>query len=267
MCRVVTLCSNKALWLVNICLWHWLLVKPKAKAVRAFVCHLENVYDLHLLKNCLSHHSYWADDQIDQPTNLLTRLHESITIWLCDFSAFHSFPPRRPKVQGKGHFAMNAIWRQCHTSNREYTMNRIEDWQNGFSVNLHWKQFSSDRPNDDLQKIGKKSFGQHAVWSIGIPPVEQATSFPWRHLILYRICKILIEGKTKRIPSEWLKHRRTKKFVAECRTHDLKVVGSNPGIIHWMMLFFTYICCKNCNDVCLKRLKINDKKGRGWPVF
>ena len=21
--------------------------------------------------------------------------------------------------------------------------------------------------------------------------------------------------------------------------------------------FFTYICCKNCNDVCLKRLKIN----------
>ena len=31
--------------------------------------------------------------------------------------------------------------------------------------------------------------------------------------------------------------------------------------------FFTYICCKNCNDVCLKRPKINDKRGRGWPIF
>ena len=24
--------------------------------------------------------------------------------------------------------------------------------------------------------------------------------------------------------------------------------------------FFTYICCKNCNDVCLKRPKINKKR-------
>ena len=24
--------------------------------------------------------------------------------------------------------------------------------------------------------------------------------------------------------------------------------------------FFTYICCKNCNDVCLKRPKINNKR-------
>ena len=24
--------------------------------------------------------------------------------------------------------------------------------------------------------------------------------------------------------------------------------------------FFTYICCKNCNDVCLKRPKINEKE-------
>ena len=31
--------------------------------------------------------------------------------------------------------------------------------------------------------------------------------------------------------------------------------------------FFTYICCKNCNDVCLKRPKINDKRGRGRPIF
>ena len=25
-------------------------------------------------------------------------------------------------------------------------------------------------------------------------------------------------------------------------------------------------CCKNCNDVCLKRPKINGKRGRGWPI-
>ena len=31
--------------------------------------------------------------------------------------------------------------------------------------------------------------------------------------------------------------------------------------------FFTYICCKNCNYVFLKRPKINDKRGRGWPIF
>ena len=28
---------------------------------------------------------------------------------------------------------------------------------------------------------------------------------------------------------------------------------------------FTYICCKNCNDVCLKRLKINEKEARVGP--
>ena len=31
--------------------------------------------------------------------------------------------------------------------------------------------------------------------------------------------------------------------------------------------FFTYICWKNCNDVCLKRPKINDTRGRGWVIF
>ena len=32
--------------------------------------------------------------------------------------------------------------------------------------------------------------------------------------------------------------------------------GSNPGAVYWMdMIFFTLICCKNCNDVCFKRLK------------
>ena len=29
--------------------------------------------------------------------------------------------------------------------------------------------------------------------------------------------------------------------------------------------FFTYICCKNCNDVCLKRAKINEKEAGVGP--
>ena len=29
--------------------------------------------------------------------------------------------------------------------------------------------------------------------------------------------------------------------------------------------FFTYICCKNCNDVCLKRPKINEKEAAVGP--
>ena len=29
---------------------------------------------------------------------------------------------------------------------------------------------------------------------------------------------------------------------------------------HTQWTFFTYICCKNCNDVCLKRPQINDKR-------
>ena len=31
--------------------------------------------------------------------------------------------------------------------------------------------------------------------------------------------------------------------------------------------FFTLICGKICNDVCLKRPKINNKRGRCWPIF
>ena len=42
----------------------------------------------------------------------------------------------------------------------------------------------------------------------------------------------------------------------------IRIPAPNTGRI-----FFTYICCKNCNDVCLKRPKINDKRGRGWPFF
>ena len=36
---------------------------------------------------------------------------------------------------------------------------------------------------------------------------------------------------------------------------------------YWMdMTFFTFICCKNC-IVCLKRPKINKKRGRVGPIF
>ena len=31
--------------------------------------------------------------------------------------------------------------------------------------------------------------------------------------------------------------------------------------------FFTYICCKNCNDVCLKKLKINEKEAGVGPFL
>ena len=31
--------------------------------------------------------------------------------------------------------------------------------------------------------------------------------------------------------------------------------------------FFTYISCKNCNDVCLKRPKINEKEAGVGPFF
>ena len=40
-------------------------------------------------------------------------------------------------------------------------------------------------------------------------------------------------------------------------THIQEVVGLNYG---------TGYHCKNGN-VCLKILKINDKRGRGWPIF
>ena len=47
-----------------------------------------------------------------------------------------------------------------------------------------------------------------------------------------------------------------------------KVVGSNPGTIHILDgHYFTYICCKNCNDVCLKRPNINEKEAGVGPFF
>jgi len=42
--------------------------------------------------------------------------------------------------------------------------------------------------------------------------------------------------------------------------------GSNPGTVYWMDIF-TFICCKNCNDVCLKRPKINEKEAGVGPFF
>ena len=44
----------------------------------------------------------------------------------------------------------------------------------------------------------------------------------------------------------------------------LKVVSLNPST---RIDIFTFICCKNCNDDCLKRPKINDKRGRCWPII
>ena len=50
--------------------------------------------------------------------------------------------------------------------------------------------------------------------------------------------------------------------------HILKVVGSNPGAVYWMDIkLFHIVCCKNCNDVCLKRPKITEKDDWDWPIF
>ena len=46
-----------------------------------------------------------------------------------------------------------------------------------------------------------------------------------------------------------------------------RIVGLNPGTVYWMdMTFFTLICCKNCNNVCLKIPKINEKETRVGPL-
>ena len=37
-------------------------------------------------------------------------------------------------------------------------------------------------------------------------------------------------------------------------THVPKVVGLNPSTVYRVDIF-TFICCKSCNDVCLKRRK------------
>ena len=45
--------------------------------------------------------------------------------------------------------------------------------------------------------------------------------------------------------------------------HVLKVMGLNPGAVYWMDM----ICCKNCNDVCLKRPKIKEKEAGVGQFF
>ena len=45
------------------------------------------------------------------------------------------------------------------------------------------------------------------------------------------------------------------------------VVGSNPGTVYWTDIFSSYIFCKNYKDVCLKRMKINEKEaGRSTSI-
>ena len=44
-------------------------------------------------------------------------------------------------------------------------------------------------------------------------------------------------------------------------------MGSNPGVVYWMvMTFLTLICCKNC-IVSLKRPKINEKEAGVDPFL
>ena len=48
-------------------------------------------------------------------------------------------------------------------------------------------------------------------------------------------------------------------------THVLEFVCLSP-CTGYRMEFFHISCYKNCN-VCLKIPKINDKRGRGWPIL
>ena len=45
----------------------------------------------------------------------------------------------------------------------------------------------------------------------------------------------------------------------------LKVVGLNPSPVYLMDIFHIYLLLK-CKDVYLKRPKLNDKRGWGWPI-
>ena len=54
------------------------------------------------------------------------------------------------------------------------------------------------------------------------------------------------------------------KVNSSCRI-ELKFSSGIPApYTRWT--FLTYICSKN-SSVCLKKPKINDKRGRGWPKF
>ena len=78
-------------------------------------------------------------------------------------------------------------------------------------------------------------------------------------------CKCVTEGQCTANTNIWLCWAGVLVQWLWEETHIPKVVGSNPGTVHWMDIF-TYICCKNC-FVCLKRLKIKTKKRPGRPIF
>ena len=44
----------------------------------------------------------------------------------------------------------------------------------------------------------------------------------------------------------------------------MNVLGLNPGTVYWMDIFSHVFVVKYCDDVCLKRPKINNKRGRRW---
>ena len=50
---------------------------------------------------------------------------------------------------------------------------------------------------------------------------------------------------------------------------DSCFIGRRFGSRHRILdvYFFLCICCKTCNDVCLKRPKIKYQRGRGGPIF
>ena len=43
-------------------------------------------------------------------------------------------------------------------------------------------------------------------------------------------------------------------------THVPKVMGSNTGTVYCMDIFSPILVVKNCDDLCLKRPKINEKE-------
>ena len=51
------------------------------------------------------------------------------------------------------------------------------------------------------------------------------------------------------------------------RNSSSKGRGFKSMALYTGWTFFTYICYKNCNDVCLNRPKINDKRGHVGPFF
>ena len=85
-------------------------------------------------------------------------------------------------------------------------------------------------------KMSREQFprGQNVGWNSGIKIITLIGREPWS------------SGYGRRLMSEC---RGFESWHQILEGHDI----------------FTLICCKNCNDVCLKWPKI--KRGRGWPIF